>query len=149
MPQTEPSSPQPGLTVRAATSADIDAVIGFWAAAAENEDRPADRPEALRSLLERDPDALLLALEDERIVGSLIVGWDGWRAHLYRLAVASSHRRRGIARRLLAIAEQRLRAAGAIRIDAMVLDANPSAHTLWSAAGYERQLTWSRWIKPL
>jgi hypothetical protein len=60
-----------------------------------------------------------------------------------------AHRRHGIGRWLLEIVEQRLRAAGAGRIDAMVLDANTSAHGLWSAAGYTMQDNWSRWVKPL
>ena len=33
-------------------------------------------------------------------------------------------------------------------VDAMVLDGNDSAHTMWSAAGYTSQESWSRWVKP-
>ena len=139
----------PDLTPRSATADDVDAILAFWERAAENEDRPPDSPDAVRRLIARDPEALLLVFDDQRIVGSLIVGWDGWRSHLYRLAVDPAHRRRGIGRALLDAAEERLSAAGARRIDAMVLDANHSAHELWSRAGYTRQSTWARWIKPL
>ena len=42
-----------------------------------------------------------LAADGEHIVGSVIAGWDGWRCHLYRLAVAPARRREGIGRALL------------------------------------------------
>jgi ribosomal protein S18 acetylase RimI-like enzyme len=137
------------LTTRPATPRDVDAVLAFWERAAENEDRPPDSAEAVTRLIARDGDALLLVLDGERIVGSLIIGWDGWRSHLYRLAVDPDHRRLGIGRALLDGAEQRLTAAGARRIDAMVLESNQPARELWSRAGYTRQSTWARWIKPI
>jgi ribosomal protein S18 acetylase RimI-like enzyme len=147
-----PSSSEPplaGVTLRPATAEDVTNVLGFWRLAAEDTDRPADRPEAVEALLARDPSALLLAVSEEQIVGCVIIGWDGWRAHLYRLAVHPEWRRRGLARWLLTIAEQRLQAHGAIRIDAMVLDGNDAGHAIWSAAGYSRQENWSRWVKPV
>ena len=141
------------LLYRAATPTDVDAVLAFWAAAAENGDRPADSAEAVRALLARDPEALTLAVEDagggERVVGTLVAGWDGWRAHLYRLAVAPDRRGQGIARTLVERAEARFAGFGAGRADAMVLDANDEAHGPWRAFGYAPQPTWSRWVKPL
>ena len=73
----------------------------------------------------------------------------GWRSHLYRLAVDPDRRRTGIGRAVLEAAEQRLTATGASRIDAMVLDSNHPAHRLRSRAGYTRQATWARWVKPI
>jgi ribosomal protein S18 acetylase RimI-like enzyme len=137
------------LILRGATHADAAAVLDFWQAAAEDSHRPADTPEAILRLVDRDPDALLLAVEGTEIVGSLVMGWDGWRCHLYRLAVRPDRRRRGIAGRLLGAAEERFRAYGASRIDAMVLDGNDSAHEVWARTGFRRQAEWSRWIKPL
>ncbi len=82
-------------------------------------------------------------------VACVIVGWDGWRAHIYRLAVHPEYRRRGLARWLLRVAEQRLRTTTAIRIEAMVLDSNEPADVVWTNAGYTRQANWSRWVTPL
>jgi ribosomal protein S18 acetylase RimI-like enzyme len=137
------------LEVRAALEPELPAVLEFWRVAAENGHRPADSPGALEALHRRDPDALLLCWDGLEIVGTIIAGWDGWRCHLYRLAVAPSRRRAGIGRRLIAAAEDRFRALGGTRVDAMVLDENEQAHGLWTAAGYVRQAEWSRWVKPL
>jgi ribosomal protein S18 acetylase RimI-like enzyme len=137
------------VTLRSATPADVPAVIAFWLSAAENSSRPTDTPDAVEAQLARDPDALMLAVDDGQIVGTVIAGWDGWRAHLYRLAVAPDRRGEGIGRRLIDAAEVRFRALGAGRVDAMVLDDNDRAWPVWRAAGYVRQPDWSRWIKGL
>ncbi|BCJ52906.1 N-acetyltransferase [Actinoplanes sp. NBRC 14428] len=133
--------------LRAAESRELGAVLRFWLTAAENASRPADTPAAVAALHLRDPDALILALDGDEIVGTVIAGWDGWRCHLYRLAVAPARRRAGIGRALVDAAEQRCRALGGTRMDAMVLDDNEAAHAIWAARGYRRQDDWSRWIK--
>jgi ribosomal protein S18 acetylase RimI-like enzyme len=130
--------------------ADAPALIGLWEVAAENDSRPADSPAKVQALIARDPDACTVAITPEgRVVGSLISGWDGWRAHLYRLAVHPDVRRQGLARRLLAHAEDRLVALGASRIDAMVLEDNELGQSLWKSLGYEPQEDWRRWVRPV
>lgn len=137
------------LDVRPARLDEIDAVLGFWTAAAEGVS-VSDDPAGVRGLIERDPEALILAIErGDRIVGSVIAGFDGWRCHLYRLAVAPDRRRQGIGRLLIEAAERRFAAFGGRRADAMVLERNTTAHGAWSAAGYLREDHWRRWIKPL
>jgi ribosomal protein S18 acetylase RimI-like enzyme len=44
--------------------------------------------------LRRDRRLFLLAWDNSRLVGSLIGGWDGWRASMARLAVDPAYRRR-------------------------------------------------------
>jgi ribosomal protein S18 acetylase RimI-like enzyme len=127
---------------------DVPAVLDFWLVAGEPTDRH-DSAEKVVALISRDPEALLIAEEDGELAGTLIAGWDGWRAHLYRLAVHPNHRRKGIATALLARAETRFAEFGAFRADAMVLDDNTSAHKAWEAAGYSPQPMWARWVKPL
>lgn len=137
------------VDLRPATLHDIPEVLAFWKRAAEDSHRPADSALALERLIERDHSALLLAEVDGRVVGSVIAGWDGWRCHLYRLAVDPGSRRQGIGSALVARAEERFAAFGGSRADAMVLDGNDSAHAAWAAAGYARQPEWSRWVKGL
>ncbi|MFI8369533.1 GNAT family N-acetyltransferase [Streptomyces sp. NPDC085466] len=134
--------------IRTAVPSDAESVLAFWRDSAEGTSI-SDDVDGVRRLLDRDPEALILAVDgDDRIVGSVIAGWDGWRASLYRLAVLPSYRRRGLSKVLLKAAEDRFAALGGRRADAMVLEANERAHHAWGAAGYERQDQWRRWVKP-
>ncbi|MFJ7152846.1 GNAT family N-acetyltransferase [Streptomyces sp. NPDC100445] len=135
-------------SVRAALPDDLDSVLAFWRTAAEGTSISDDRA-GVERLLGRDPGALLLAERDGELVGTVIAGFDGWRCHLYRLAVHPGWRRRGIGSALLAAAEERFARLGGRRADAMVLVRNETAHHAWRAAGYGSQEQWRRWVKPL
>jgi ribosomal protein S18 acetylase RimI-like enzyme len=140
--------PVAGVTIRYGQRQDLEVLLEFWAGAGENHGRPADSAALVEALLSRDPESLIVAEAGGNIVGTVIAGWDGWRAHLYCLAVAPSHRDRGIARLLMERAEERLRALGAIRFDAMVLTSNVTGAAVWEAIGYRAQDDWTRWVKP-
>ena len=106
------------LELRTGAAADVDGLLELWAEAAENTDWAPDTREAVTALFGRDPDAVIVAEHDAELVGSVIAGWDGWRCHLYRLAVRPAWRRRGVGSALLRAAEARFRAVGAARADA-------------------------------
>lgn len=136
------------LRIRAATPDDLDTVLAFWKTAAEGTSISDDRA-GVERLVERDAEALILAERDGELVGTVIAGFDGWRCHLYRLAVRPDHRRRGVGTALLAAAEERFVRLGGRRGDAMVLTDNERAHHAWRAAGYAPEEHWRRWVKPL
>jgi ribosomal protein S18 acetylase RimI-like enzyme len=136
------------LRIRAAVPDDLDAVLAFWKAAAKGSSISDDR-DGVERLLARDPEALLLAERDGELAGTVIAGFDGWRCHLYRLAVHPGLRRQGIGSALLAAAEERFVRLGGRRGDAMVLTGNAPAHHAWRAAGYAPEEQWRRWVKPL
>jgi ribosomal protein S18 acetylase RimI-like enzyme len=70
-----------------------------------------DTVEDIHGMVSSDSAAFILAMADGAIVGSIIATFDGWRGSIYRLAVHPGHRRRGLARMLLAEAEKMLRGA--------------------------------------
>ncbi|MFF3486611.1 GNAT family N-acetyltransferase [Streptomyces sp. NPDC002701] len=136
------------LRIWAAVPGDRDTVLAFWRTAAEGTSI-SDDPDGVERLIVRDPEALILAERDGELVGTVVAGFDGWRCHLYRLAVDPARRRQGIGSALLAAAEERFVRLGGRRADAMVLQRNETAHHAWRAAGYAPQEHWRRWVRPL
>ncbi|MFF9543833.1 GNAT family N-acetyltransferase [Streptomyces albidoflavus] len=136
------------LITRPADARDIDSVLAFWGRAAEGKSI-TDDPVGVARLIDRDPEALILAERDGELVGTVIAGFDGWRCSAYRLAVHPDHRRQGIAGLLLEAAERRFRELDGRRVDAMVLEVNERAQKAWEASGYHREDHWRRWVKSL
>ena len=136
------------ITIRCARSDEVDVVLELWK---NGQPVPSstDDPEGVLGLLQRDPAALFVAEKDERLVGTLIVGWDGWRAGLYRLVVLPEVRRSGIATQLIQAGEARLRELGARRISCMVMSDHDHANAFWRAMGYELLDGVGRYIKDL
>ena len=123
-------------------------MLALWARAG-SPPSPTDSIESLELLLDEDPRSLLLAYVDGSLAGSLIAVWNGWRGSFFRLAVDPSHRRRGIATRLVREGERRLRARGALRLDAIVAPDDAAATGLWGALGFELQADRARFVRNL
>ena len=138
----------PEVVVRPGRREEIPGVLGLWREAG-SVPSVSDDPASLERLLETSKDALLVAETDGLVVGTIIAGWDGWRANFYRLAVLPSARRQGIALRLVADAERRLAARGARRLSAIVMSTHDPAVALWLAAGYIHDTRVGRYVRTL
>ena len=104
---------------------------------------------AIRRRLRHDDGLFYLAWDGPRLVGSLIGGWDGWRGSMARLAVDPDYRRHGIAQALVQRVEKKLRALGAIRISAIVLENNAGGRAFWSSVAYRMDTESLRYIRDL
>ncbi len=134
--------------IRPGTEADVQALLELWRLGGP---RPSvtDSEAGIRTLLGHDPGSLLLADADGTLVGSLVVGWDGWRGSFYRLAVDPGRRRQGIATALVRTGEASLRARGAVRLTAIAVTDENAANALWEALGYELQTDVGRFVRVL
>jgi ribosomal protein S18 acetylase RimI-like enzyme len=133
-------------TIRSGVEDDVGAVLELWLRA---EGRPSatDNAQAVGGLLAADPRSLLVAEARGEVVGTLIVGWDGWRGSFYRLAVDPGWRRQGLATALVRAGERQLEELGAARLTAIVADEEDAAAALWASVGYRRQPDTSRFVR--
>jgi ribosomal protein S18 acetylase RimI-like enzyme len=136
------------FTIRACRADEAEALLQLWHDAGLAPSR-TDTVEDVHHAIGDSPAVVLVAAAEGRLVGSVIGGFDGWRGNLYRLAVRPEHRRRGIARALVAAVEWRLGERGARRITALVEQHQPVALAFWRAAGYQRDDRMARFVRDL
>jgi ribosomal protein S18 acetylase RimI-like enzyme len=91
----------------------------------------------LARLARRNPGLVLVAAEGSRVVGSALGSWDGRRGWIYHVATAPSHRRQGIATRLIDQVEAGLRALGCPKANVMVRADSDGGAAFWASRGYE------------
>jgi ribosomal protein S18 acetylase RimI-like enzyme len=128
---------------------EVEAVLELWGRARSSAARTPDSAGRLQPLLRSADSTLLVAVADRRVVGTLIVGWDGWRGSMYRLAVAPERRRRGIARRLVDAGHEHLARLGARRVGTIVGSEDGAAAALWRAVGYRLDAGVGRYVRDL
>jgi ribosomal protein S18 acetylase RimI-like enzyme len=78
----------------------------------------------------------LVALDGNKIVGSIMAGYDGHRGWLYAVAVSNDFRRRGIGSALVHEAETRLKALGCRKINLQIRASNAAVGAFYKRLGY-------------
>lgn len=106
---------------------------------------PDDTKEAYLRKIKRDKNLMLAALERGKIVGFVMANYDGWLSIIWRLAVAHSNRRRGIASLLLQELLKRLRRRGLKRVYSLVVPKNKAGAHCFNNHGFRLQEKINLW----
>jgi GNAT superfamily N-acetyltransferase len=125
------------MEFRRATPEDAASILQFWKDSGASMGT-TDEIEYVRQVAEHPAAVFLLALIDDKIVGSLLGTFDGWRGNMYRLVVAPERRPQGIARQLVRRVEQVFLRWGVKRTTVLVEVDRPWAMEFWAAVGYPR-----------
>ncbi len=136
------------MNIRDATAADVDGLLDLWRRA-DAAPSVTDTVGDVSRVVAAPSASVLVAVDGDTIIGSVIAAFDGWRGNFYRLVVDSTQRRSGIGRRLVDAGEARLRAAGVKRASILVEGHRPIAQAFWSAAGFEHHEGMRRYTKSL
>ena len=124
------------LQVRPFTPADEAALVALWHACGLVVPWNDPHRDIVRKV-KAQPDLLLLGLLADRLVASVMVGYDGHRGWINYLAVCPSHRRQGIGARMMDAAETRLRALGCPKIILQVRTSNAQVIEFYNRIGYK------------
>ena len=123
------------LTIRGYQSSDRDAVIQLWKDC--NLVVPWNDPDAdIDRKLKVHPDLFLVGIRSDRLVGTVMAGYEGHRGWINYLAVSPDCGRKGIGRRLMEEAETRLRALGCPKINLQVRTSNTGVIEFYRRIGF-------------
>jgi ribosomal protein S18 acetylase RimI-like enzyme len=123
------------LVLRSYEPGDREALVALWSICELT--RPWNNPHRdIDRKLARDGDNLLVLEEDNQLIGSVMVGYEGHRGWVNYLAVHPDHQRQGLGRLLMDEAERRLRDLGCAKVNLQVRASNETAREFYRQIGY-------------
>jgi ribosomal protein S18 acetylase RimI-like enzyme len=124
--------------IREARATDDAGIAALWEACGLT--RPWNPPlKDIAFLRASGHGALLLAEEEGRVIGSVMVGHDGHRGWLYYLAVDPARQKHGLGRRLVEAAEAWCRERGVPKVMLLVRPENTGVRGFYDRLGYEEE----------
>jgi ribosomal protein S18 acetylase RimI-like enzyme len=123
------------MLIRPFREPDEIGVVGLWRACGLV--RPQNDPRKdIRRKLKVNPEWFLVGEHQGRIVGSIMVGYEGHRGWINYLAVEPGLQRTGLGRMLMDEAERLLREAGCPKINLQVRSSNEAAVGFYRELGF-------------
>lgn len=114
---------------------DREALVSLWSVCGLT--RPWNDPHRdIDRKLARDAENLLVLEEGEKLIGSVMVGYEGHRGWVNYLAVHPDRQRQGLGRLLMDEAETRLHDIGCPKVNLQVRTSNETAREFYRQIGY-------------
>lgn len=129
-----------GVTLEKMTLKHYEAAVKLWEQCEGVHLGKADEREAIARYLRRNNGLSLVAMDDGRLVGTVLCGHDGRRGILHHLAVAKDYRRKGVGKLLVTRACENLKACGLDRAWIHILADNGSGRQFWRRLGWQEML---------
>ena len=77
-----------------------------------------------------------VALKEQRVIGTVMAGYDGHRGWIYSMAVYPDYRKKGIGKALLSYAQDKLIKLGCLKINLQIMEGNEEVQKFYSANGF-------------
>ena len=124
-------------TIRLMTIDDYAQVRSLWESCAGMGLHHVDDSEkGIGMLLARNPSTCFVAEKDGKVVGSILAGHDGRRAHLYHVAVSPQCRRQGIAQAMVEAAVAAVQREGIRKVSLVAFENNEDGNRFWESMGF-------------
>jgi ribosomal protein S18 acetylase RimI-like enzyme len=125
------------MDIRAYQPADEEAVVALWQACGLTRPWNDPRKDIARKLTQQ-PEMFLVGTDGGQLVATAMVGYEGHRGWVNYLAVAPSHRRLALGRRLMGEAERLLLALGCPKVNVQVRSSNSEVLAFYRNLGYSQ-----------
>ena len=127
--------------IRAMSIEDYDEVYHLWKKIRGFGIRSVDDSrEGIARFLRRNPTTSVVAVEDGRIVGSILCGHDGRRGCFYHVCVEEAYRRHGIGKAMVVRAMEALKAEEINKVCLIAFTQNDIGNAFWNRIGWTRRL---------
>ena len=125
------------MNIREMIETDYDQVYQLWlSCVGMGLNDLDDSKEGITRFLQRNPQTCLVAVENQMIIGAILVGSDGRRAYIYHTAVHPNYRRRGIARQLVETVLTVLDDLKIHKVALVVFKRNKEGNQFWEKLGF-------------
>ncbi|THG29771.1 GNAT family acetyltransferase [Naasia lichenicola] len=129
------------MTIRAFAERDTEAVVALWGLCGLVRPWNDPRKDIARKLTVQPElflvdDGLADGVDGTAVVATVMAGFDGHRGWLYYVAVHPEWQGRGVARRIVAHAEDLLERLGCPKVNIQIRNGNESVQAVWTALGY-------------
>ncbi|MEC9488767.1 MAG: GNAT family N-acetyltransferase [Halanaerobium sp.] len=130
------------------TREDLEEVLQFWESTSGLDRLLGDDINSLEVFLEKNPKTSFLIRQEEKIIGTVLGGFDGRRGYIYHLGVDPDHRGNGYGAALLERVVAALAEAGAAKIHLYVYQDNQEAIRFYHHLGWQwreelRMMSWN------
>ena len=125
------------LRIRCFRETDREAVRNIWREQLIQNQPYHDIDISIDRKMAYQPELFFVGELDNQVVGTVMAGYDGHRGWLYAVAVDERYKRRGIARALVAHAEEALRKLDCVKINLQVEQGRDEVIGFWEALGWE------------
>ena len=127
--------------IRTMTMEDYEGVYALWTKIRGFGLRSVDDSrEGIERFLRRNPTTSVVAVEDEKVVGSILCGHDGRRGCLYHVCVDEGYRRRGIGKAMVVKAMEELEKEEINKVCLIAFTRNDIGNAFWNTIGWTKRL---------
>ncbi len=98
-----------------------------------------DSKSGIEKFLKRNPDTCFVALEENKIIGSILTGNDGRRGYIYHTAINPDYQRKGIGRKLVNTAVNALKDKDINKVALVVFKENSFGNEFWEKIGFSKR----------
>lgn len=128
------------MEIRSMTIEDYDGVYALWMSIKGFAIRSLDDSrEGVERFLKRNPGNSVVAIEDGKIVGSILCGHDGRRGCLYHVCVNEAYRMRGIGKSMVVFCMKALEKEKISKVSLIAFTANDVGNAFWKQIGWTRR----------
>ena len=132
------------------TITDYEKIIDLWKSTDGMGLRSLDdSQQGISAFLRRNPTTNFVAIDNGKIVGTILCGHDGRRGYIYHTVVKTDYRNQGIATKLIETVISALQKERITRVCLNVMETNEYGKSFWEKRGWEKKNFLGFYSKPI